>query len=209
MLHGQTYLYDCSLASTARVWGRLDQRTASNAIVTVSLAYDSAAGGGGGWGGRRAQSGAGGSGAASASSSVGGNDEGGWSGGDPDAGTAPYGGQPAGAPADGMAGAGVAGAGLPAPPPEPVCDGGINIVPSRPLVLLLHFNNGYNPSPFSARTVATNFETTTGIVVSGEGGAAGVGERRGVGRGGEGGGCYGWVGGGGTTTGGGHHPSLS
>jgi hypothetical protein len=43
LLHGQTYLYDCSLADALRAWHRLDQRTATNAIVTLSRLSDAAA----------------------------------------------------------------------------------------------------------------------------------------------------------------------
>ena len=47
----------------------------------------------------------------------------------------------------------------------PQVDNGANVIKgSRSIQLLLYFNNDYNPSPASARTVLTNIETTTGIV---------------------------------------------
>ena len=171
LLHGQTYLYDCSLADAIRAWRRLEQRTASNSIVTLSSLYDALVPQAGNWLGRRAQA-----------AGSGGGGGGGGGGGDPgvepdaDAAHTPYEGRPAGSAPLGANSSG-GDSGGEAPPvtgssfggrdDEPECDGGANVIRGgRSVQLLLHFNNQYNPSPYSARTLTTNIETTTGIVVS-------------------------------------------
>lgn len=146
-----------------RNWKRLDQRTASNAILTLSSVYDSVTPQTGNWHGRRAQAGDASMGGSSSTAGTGSNSD--WRKGDPDAATGPYQGQSAGSNTAAASAADPSVTGSSFTDSEPECDNGANIVTGgRSIVLLLHFNNPFNPSPWSARTLTTNIETTTGIV---------------------------------------------